>query len=162
MDIPTLRSASAADATFIYAVNELTLRPHVEAVSRKWATAKMHEKCAHDALDPNTRIIQVEGVDCGVFNLEIGPTEIWLHSMLLLAEFQRRGIGRYLLQGALAQAMARGIPIRLIVMRANPARWYYEGFGFTVCEEADQYFAMQMIPAVREGGGRLIICSRTS
>ena len=153
MDIPTLRSASAVDAAFIYAVNELTLRPHVEAVSRKWAAAKMHEKCAKDSVDLNTRIVRVGGVDCGVFNLEIGPTEIWLHSMLLLAEFQRRGIGRYLLQGALAEAMARGIPIRLLVMRANPARLYYEGFGFTVCEEADQYFAMQMIPVLREGVG---------
>ena len=151
MDIPSLRRASAADAAFIYAVTELTLRPHVEAVSRKWATAKMHEKCEKDAVDPNTRIVHAGGIDCGVFNLEIGPTEIWLHSMLLLAEFQRRGIGRYLLQGALAQAKARGIPIRLLVMRANPARFYYEGFGFTVCEEADQHFAMHVLPSVREG-----------
>ena len=138
-----LRSATAADAMFIYDVSERTLRRHVEAVSRKWATAKMRDKCAHDAIDPSTRIVQVAGIDCGVYQLETRVDDVFLHSMLLLPEFQRRGIGRFLLQAALANAAARGVPVRLFVMRANPAKAYYEQFGFAVYDETDQYFAMQ-------------------
>ena len=140
----TLRPASAADAAFIYDVNEITLKPHVEAMARKWATARMREKCDNDAIDPNTRIIQVDGIDCGVYALAVSPTEIWLHAMLLLPTFQRRGIGRRLLERALAEAKTRGIPMRLIVMRANPAKAFYERYGFTVSEETDEYYVMSM------------------
>ncbi len=65
-----LRPAVAADAGFIYEVSEVTSRRYVEAMSRKWAAAPMREKCTHDARDPWTRIIVVDGVDAGVFNVE--------------------------------------------------------------------------------------------
>ena len=146
MDGLTLRPSSAADAEFIYALNELTLRPHVEAVSRKWAGAKMRDKCANDAVDPNTRIVSFDGVECGVYTLEIKSDEIFLHSMLLDPAYQRRGIGRHLLQQALKEAGTRRLPFRLFVMRANPARAYYERFGFKVFDEAEQYFAMERLP----------------
>ena len=146
MDDLTLRPSSAADAEFIYALNELTLRPHVEAMSRKWAGAKMRDKCANDAVDPNTRIVSFEGIDCGVYTLEIKFDEIFLHSMLLEPGSQRRGIGRHLLQQALEEAETRRLPIRLFVMRANPAKGYYERFGFRVFDEAEQYFAMERSP----------------
>ena len=144
-DALQLRQAIAADAAVSYDNNELTLRPHVEAVARKWATTKMREKCETDAVDTNTRIIRVGEIDCGVYQLEPRAGEDFLHSMLLLPAFQRRGIGRHLLRAALSDATARGVPVRLFVMRANPARGYYEQFGFVVYDQTDQYFAMERV-----------------
>ncbi len=138
-----MRPSSAADADLIYSINELTLKAHVDAVGRRWATARMRDKCINDAIDPGTRIVQVDGVDCGVFQLEIADDAVWLHAMLLIPEYQRRGIGRQLLARTVREADARGVPVRLLVMRANPARAYYERFGFRVIEEAEQHFAME-------------------
>lgn len=103
----------------------------------------MHEKCAREAIDPEMRIVQVEGNDVGVYFLETQPTELWLHSMLLLPAFQRKGIGRMLLSGSLGKARALNVPLRLAVMRANPARAFYEAYGLSVYDEATEYFLMQ-------------------
>lgn len=139
----TLRGSTAEDEAFVYDLSHLTLRPHVEAIGRKWATARMHEKCAREAIDPEMRIVQVEGNDVGVYFLETQPTELWLHSMLLLPAFQRKGIGRMLLSGSLGKARALNVPLRLAVMRANPARAFYEAYGLSVYDEATEYFLMQ-------------------
>lgn len=45
MHAHSLRSAHAADAGFLYAVSEATSRRYTEAMSRKWAAARMREKC---------------------------------------------------------------------------------------------------------------------
>lgn len=143
MTVFSLRDSTTEDETFIYELSHLTLRPHVEAIGRKWATARMHEKCAREAIDPAMKIVRVESSDVGVYLLETQPTELWLHSMLLLPAFQRKGIGRTLLSGSLEKARALDIPLRLAVMRANPARAFYERHGLSVYDEATEYFLMQ-------------------
>lgn len=97
-----------------------------------------------DARDPLTRIIVVDGIDAGVFNVEPRDGEHWLHMLYLLPQFQCKGIGRQLLTEVQANARTLGLPVRLQVMRANPARSYlYEPLGFVVYDETDQCFCMQ-------------------
>lgn len=61
----------------------------------------------------------------------------------LLPEFQGHGIGTALLQRELRFADARGLPVRLQVLRENRARTLYERLGFRVCGETDTHFLME-------------------
>ena len=143
MLVPTLRESTAADAEYIYGIAELTMRPHVEAMGKRWSVTKMQEKCANDAVDPNNKIIQLHARDCGVFCVEFGTAEVWLHALLLLQEFQRKGIGGLLLQQVLAQAKERSLPVCLHVAKENPAKAFYEKFGLYVCDENELHFCMR-------------------
>ena len=68
---------------------------------------------------------------------------LWVRMLFVLAEYQRRGVGRLLLNQAQRQADETGLPVRLRVMKVNPARTFYEQNGFQVYKEADEFFYME-------------------
>lgn len=139
----TLRPCRSDDAAFIYDLAELTLRPHVEALAKRWSAAKMQAKCERDAMDPSYNIVVVLGKDQGVFGVEATPEALVLHAILLRPEVQSMGIGTGLLSRVLQRSAQCGAPVRLYVGKANPARQFYERFGFSVCGEDELHYAMQ-------------------
>ncbi len=143
MHPPRLRKSCSDDSEFIYFVYNTAARPMVEAAGRRWAEAKMREKATAEASDALTDIVVCEGVDVGFFSLEDRQNELWLHSLFLLPEHQRRGIGSVLVANALRSARELRKPVRLQVMTFSPTRGYYERHGFTTYKEADGCFYMQ-------------------
>jgi GNAT superfamily N-acetyltransferase len=79
----------------------------------------------------------------GFFSVEPRAEELWLHSLFLLPEVQRTGLGRALLTETLATARQRGIPVRCQVMSFNPAVGFYERFGFTQYEAEEDCVYLQ-------------------
>jgi ribosomal protein S18 acetylase RimI-like enzyme len=142
----SLRASTSADAAFLYALAELTMRHHLDVLGKRWSMAKMQAKCENDAVDPDQQIIQVGGRDGGALSVQTRADELYLHALLLLPEFQRVGIGSILLTQTLERAQALNLPVRLNVLTSNPARSFYEKFGFTVCAEQDLHYAMQFSP----------------
>jgi GNAT superfamily N-acetyltransferase len=135
INVPSLRSSTADDASFIYDVIETTMRSHVEATWGAWLPERVRNESEADAIDPLTRIIQVGGQDCGVFYVETRATELWVQMLFVLPEFQRRGVGRCLLAQVQEAAKEAHLPVRLRVMRVNPARNYYDQLGFVSFKE---------------------------
>ena len=142
----TLRASTSKDADFIYSLNELTLRPHVEMLGKRWSVPKMQEKCQKDAVDPNYRIVQLRGQDCGTLHVEATPDEIWLHALLLHPNYQHLGVGSQMMSMVLAQARKAAKPVLLYVTKSNPAKMFYERFGFAVCDENELHFGMRRSP----------------
>lgn len=73
-------------------------------------------------------------------------------SIYLAADWQRAGIGTYLLQQIIAEADAAAMPVRLSTAKINPARSLYERLGFRVVEESE--FKVYMERAGLDGLGR--------
>lgn len=143
----TLRPSTAADAAFIYDLCEVTMKHHAEAVGRKWSVAKMRDKCAHDATDAGTRIIQLGGQDVGAFLFCRREADFWLDGLYLLPQAQRLGVGSRLVASARAEAVEAGLPIHLVVMKANPARAFWERHGYRVTGEDELTFHMRLEPS---------------
>jgi len=141
-----LRPSTAADAAFIYDLCEVTMKRHAEAVGRKWSVTKMRDKCAHDAADAGTRIIQLEGHDVGAFLFCRREHDFWLDGLYLLPQAQRLGIGSRLVESAKAEALGAGLGIELVVMKANPARAFWERHGFVVTGDDELTFHMSLDP----------------
>ncbi|MDP2370818.1 GNAT family N-acetyltransferase [Rhodoferax sp.] len=141
--LPSLRAAQPDDAGFIYRVIEETMRTHVEATWGAWVPGRVQRESAADACDSKTRIIQLEGEDCGVFYSEIHDGALWVRMLFVMEKFQRRGVGRHLLSQAQSQASAAGVPIRLRVLTVNPAKAYYEAQRFRVYQEEDDFLYME-------------------
>lgn len=138
-----LRPVTAEDADFIYSTYEVTLRPLVEGIGRRWAESRMREKSAAESNDGRTQIVIVRSECAGFINIEERPAEVWLHALFLIPEFQRAGLGRALLQVALDKANSLSLPVRCQVMSFNPAIGFYERLGFKVYGEVDSTVLMQ-------------------
>ncbi|HLM00911.1 MAG TPA: GNAT family N-acetyltransferase, partial [Pyrinomonadaceae bacterium] len=69
--------------------------------------------------------------------------ETALVSIRLLPEFQNRGIGTKLIKDVLAASIAKNKPVRLQVLKINPARNLYERLGFEISGETGTHFLMR-------------------
>jgi ribosomal protein S18 acetylase RimI-like enzyme len=88
-------------------------------------------------------IIEAFGRAIGRLFVSRQPDEIRIIDLVILPEFQGRGIGTELIRELLAEGTAAGKPVRLHVERSNPAVSLYQRLGFHVVEDRDVYLFME-------------------
>ena len=140
------RSASEADYDSLYALHVATMRDAVEA-TWGWDDA-VQQAIFRERWDPSEReMVVVDGEDVGVISVTRGDAEVFLELIQIGPGFQNRGIGARVIRGLVAETHGRGLPLRLHVLRANPAaRRLYERLGFTVAEERPERYVMTCDP----------------
>ena len=137
----TLRAPRGDDASLFYDVTEQTMREHIIASGGTWDEDRRREETTEVSLDPNASVIVVGAVDAGILLVERSPNDLQLHILYLFPIFQRLGIGSTLVSSLQREAAERHVPLRLAVLKANPAKGFYEHFG--VEEETEHFFFMQ-------------------
>jgi GNAT superfamily N-acetyltransferase len=110
-----------------------------------WSESRVQEESREDSSSPNSQVILIGDVAVGVFLVERHSTHIQLEQIYLLPEYQRLGIGTALINSLIAEAEQHKIPIRLRVMAVNPAKRFYEQFGFIVTETTPEFFFMEKL-----------------
>ena len=142
----TLRPATAADRDWLWQTKTRCLRGYVEQTYGAWD--EDIQRARFDATFDATemQIISVAGREAGFLAAKHEPAEIQLFNLMIAPEFQNGGLGTAVLRELLAGARARRVPVRLQVMKVNPARGLYERLGFTVTEETPTHFRMRWQP----------------
>jgi len=69
--------------------------------------------------------------------------ELFVGQMFVESRFQRKGIGTQVMKRLISEATAFNLPVRVDVVRINPARRLYERLGFRVTHEDDRKFYMK-------------------
>jgi len=87
-------------------------------------------------------IVELDGQPIGFTCVTSTAVEVYLVRLMILPQFQKRGFGGQIIRETLARADARHLPVRLRVMKVNPAKRLYERHGFVVGEETDTHFVM--------------------
>jgi len=72
-----------------------------------------------------------------------GDDELFVGQMFVESRFQRKGIGTQVMKRLISEATAFNLPVRVNVVRINPARRLYERLGFRVTHEDDRKFYMK-------------------
>jgi len=139
----TLRASRNTDASLFYDVTEQTMRVHVIAAGGAWDEEPRRREAAEDSVNPGASVIVVGAIDAGILIVERLPTEVHLLMLCLLPSHQGRGVGCALVSALQGEAEARRVPLRLDVLKVNPARRFYERLGFGVEEESEYFFHMQ-------------------
>jgi ribosomal protein S18 acetylase RimI-like enzyme len=143
MPLPvTLRASRNTDADLFYDVTEQTMRVHVIAAGGAWHEERTRRETAEDSVSPNASVIVVGAVDAGILIVERLPREIRLRELCLFPSYQCRGIGCLLVSALQKEAAARCVPLRLHVLKVNPAKRFYERLGFGVEGETEYFFHM--------------------
>ena len=89
-------------------------------------------------------IIECEGHSVGGLSLESRLDSIYVHELQVLPQYQGRGIGTRVIENLIEQAAARGLPVTLSVVPANPrAQILYERLGFEVTAVEDPFIRMR-------------------
>jgi GNAT superfamily N-acetyltransferase len=140
---PRLRPAAPADREFLCA---LARDAYLDVVVRQfgaWDDAAQGARFAAKVERGFFRICMVEDRAVAAVWSEERVDHVFLHELLVLPEFQNRGIGSQLLAAEVANARAVGKPLRLHSLRLNRAQEFYARHGFTVTLRGDVYIDME-------------------
>ena len=140
-----LRPATAPDYAFALDLYLRTMRPYTE-VLMVWDEQKQIASFAKRWDVEDAQVICANGRVVGWLQATETPSEIVLQQFFVSPEQQRAGIGAQVLRGLLAGWMLTGKPIALSVLKNNPARRFYERFGFSVVGETGVKFEMRRSP----------------
>jgi ribosomal protein S18 acetylase RimI-like enzyme len=140
------RPATPDDFEYLYRLNEATMRTYAEQTYGPWDETLVRRLFAERFRPASTRIVLIDGQDAGM--LELLPIEngVQLANIRVAPEYQGRGIGTRLISDILHDAHARGLSVKLRVLKVNPARRLYERLGFVVVGETEPHFLMEARP----------------
>ncbi len=136
------RPAIDADRDLIYQILHASLGPYVVQTFGQWDDAGQRKRFDQVTRTEDHAILELNGQPVGCLCLRQSETEIRLIRLFILPDFQNRGLGTHALTGILATADERGLPVRLRVLRVNPARRLYERHGFVVTDESEAHYTM--------------------
>ena len=139
------RPGTSQDYEFFRCLHRDTLKEYVAQIWG-WDEA-VQEKFVRERFDPHKfQVIQSEGKDIGVMQLEVRPDEWFLAKILLVPRCQRQGWGSQILRDLIAKADHQEVPITLTVLKPNPARNLYERLGFVVTRQDEVRYHMRRAP----------------
>lgn len=134
----TQRQANERDIDWLDPFYESLMRPYVE-LTHEWDFDKF--RAGYDPLKAS--IIQYNGRDIGLLRIDVYADHIYLGDLQIHNDYQRLGIGSTLLAEVIKQAGTAGLPVRLRVLKGNPAKCLYERNGFEIAEELDNCYVLQ-------------------
>ena len=144
MSTVTTRPATQADYHFLYTLHKLALGLYVEAT---WGwDEEFQGKRFRDEWEPTAnQVVLLGGEPIGCLRVEDHDDHVFVDYIALMPEHQRHGIGASLMRQVQASAATRGLPVRLQVLKVNPARALYERLGFAVVGEDDVRWYMESL-----------------
>lgn len=128
------RSATRPDMDWLYQTFKLTMRDYIQ---QTWGWDELLQQHSfHDNLPAASfTIASRNGADIGAYSVQEKSDHLWLEMVLMLPELRNQGLGGTLLRRAQEAAAAKGKPLRLSVLKVNPAQRFYNRLGFQVTGE---------------------------
>ncbi|WP_088893125.1 GNAT family N-acetyltransferase [Leptolyngbya ohadii] len=139
------RKASPSDFGFVYRLHCQVFFSYVDQ-TWGWQEDQQRRGMREDFEDFPFQIICNGDRDIGAVSALDRGSEIQLKYLAILPEYQRCGFGTQLLTEVLAQASDRQLPVKLTVMRVNPAKALYERLGFAIVQEEEGCVQMVKFP----------------
>lgn len=125
-----LRRATPEDGEFAYRVKKTTLGDYVRQV---WGWDEDEQRRLHQRrfASQDFRVIVVAGADAGVLALSHEADCLRVNQLLLLPEYQDKGVGTAIMRQVLDDATRSRQPVRLQVFKVNHrAVEFYRRLGF--------------------------------
>ena len=137
-----LRQATDADLPFMYRTHYLGLGAYITQI-RGWDEEKERAYFLGRFIASDCKVIVAESEPAGFLRVEDNTNHLRLDYIVLSPAHQRRGIGGAIVSDLLAEARQRGVPVKLNVLRVNPAKALYERLGFREVGGDEHRFFME-------------------
>jgi len=141
-----LRKPTSADFEFLRDVHHMTLKEHVLKIWG-WDQTKQDDFFREDFESAQIQIIQAFSNDIGYLQLNLEKNILHIVNILILPEFQNRGLGSEIIRDLIAKSRIKSCMLKLGVFKINTrAIGLYKTLGFKVCGESKTHFMMQLQP----------------
>ena len=137
-----LRQATPADIQRVRELKFSGLRPYVEELWG-WDADDQENRFRASFVPDRQQIIRYQNEDVGMLQVEDREDSVFLVGIYVAAGHRSKGLGSAVIRDVLALAARAGKPVKLRVLRPNPARALYERLGFRVTEESETRFSME-------------------
>ncbi len=141
MDVQ-LRAYQTQDFDFARQLYFETMRWAIERIFG-WDQGHQEASFAAWFIPDEVNIIMANGVDVGWIQQREDGGAIFLGSIYVTPEMQRKGIGTRVIQALLDSGRQRSQPVTLAVMKINPAVALYERLGFRITKEDEHKLYMR-------------------
>ncbi len=133
------RAATWDDVVWLKPFYKSIMHPYYVEMNLTWDDTKFREY-----FDPqSTKIIQADGLDIGMLKVQERVDCIYLGDIQLDREYQNQGIGTSLIELVIRSAIVANKPVRLRVVRGNPAKKLYIRLGFKEVETFDDCYILE-------------------
>jgi GNAT superfamily N-acetyltransferase len=133
------RASTLADIEWLEPFYESIMRPYYVELNCDWDNNKFR---AH--FDPNIiKVIQADGIDIGMLKVQERADCIYFGDIQLDSAYRGQGIGTKLIGSVIRSAILVSKPIRLRVLKGNPAKDLYLRLGFREIQELNNCYIME-------------------
>ncbi len=138
----SFRQIKDEDFEFLREVHNAALK---EYITQTWGWDDDWQKQSFERnFNPDDgEIIVINGKDAGFLWVVEKETETLLASIRILPEFQNKGIGTKLIKKLIGKSQKKNKPVRLQVLKINPAKKLYKRLGFEIFAETKTHFLMK-------------------
>lgn len=138
-----LRPATLDDVDVLFAIHRAAMREYASQAFGPWDDA-WQEAFFRDHFDLEVReVVLVDEKMAGFFDVIDKGDHLFVSELVIAPGEQRRGIGTELLRRTQVEAGGRRLPVRLQVLKINPAKALYERLGFAVWGELERHWQME-------------------
>jgi GNAT superfamily N-acetyltransferase len=141
----SLRTATSDDLAFAWQLYRETMRYITERLP-DFDEARHKANFVKGFVPEEVSIIVYGSKDIGWLQVSESAHEIFLKQMFLQTAFQRQGIGSRMLADLIERGRRARKPLRLGVVKINPAIRLYQRHGFTIASQDDFKFYMERQP----------------
>ena len=138
-----IRAATPEDHAFLRELNRLAYEDVVARQFGGWDDGAQRQRFDSKLQGATFRIVELVGRPIAAVWSSEHDDHVFLHELLVLPEFQSRGIGSQVLRWELARAEAVGKPVRLHTLLLNRAQVFYKRHGFVEIGRSDAYLDME-------------------
>jgi ribosomal protein S18 acetylase RimI-like enzyme len=140
---PQLRPATVGDQPFLQGLYREAYKERVTRQYGSWDDEFQRARFARKLQSVQFRIVALNNQPVGAVSSTEHDDHILLNELLILPEFQNRGIGSRVLIGEIQHADQVGKPIRLHTLRLNRAQELYRRYGFIETGRDETYINME-------------------
>jgi len=136
-----MRQGEPTDMSWLYQTFKRTMQSFIKET---WGWDELlQEHSFYENLPARSFAIAKLNVDVGALNIREKTDHLWLEMVLVLPDFQGQGFGRLMLEYAQEQAFKAKKPLRLSVLKLNPAHSFYRHMGFKQSDFDQWSYKMQ-------------------
>jgi GNAT superfamily N-acetyltransferase len=137
-----LRRACPEDEIFLRTLHREAMGPHAVATYGAWDEALQSAHFTKVPLEEQEVLVR-DGCRIGCLLLLRRDGAVVLSRIWLTPAEQGKGIGGKLVAKICHDAAVEGLPVRLRVLKLNPARRLYERLGFQTMSQTETHFEME-------------------
>lgn len=137
----SLRDAREEDFKFLYNLHRENLKEYIDQTwgwDENWQFNYFRERFDISG----KKIILIGEEEIGSLAVQDRDDCIFLSYIAIMPVYQNQGIGTWLIEGILDKGRQKNVPVKLKVLRKNPAQALYRRLGFKATESSETHYFM--------------------